>query len=280
MNLIDFCYSINHSVLPKGRSFTANSAFSTVPSSQHSFSYLHTSWCWLPSYMFFCRELSSRLPFLIENPWAGSSFLTSGPANFFSSSVPALFFLLPLFLAQLHFLFCLSILRAPSFSISISQMFPVVFAHSVVVSKSLHHMTLQYTQSTSLASFLVLFTRVRRKSFLPVKIFFSHCYPLLYFLTAIQVATDITPKNFKLYTCSTDSSLIRMSSLLWFSSDNQSLRHIYIYLHPIILTCHLAPSTCSPESFHLLLAKPYQQISCTWFFFLLCLPSHVPETVY
>ena len=34
--------SINHSVLPKGRSFTENSAFSTLPSSQHSFSYLHT----------------------------------------------------------------------------------------------------------------------------------------------------------------------------------------------------------------------------------------------
>ena len=34
--------SINHSVLPKGRSLTANSAFSTLPFSQPSFSYLHT----------------------------------------------------------------------------------------------------------------------------------------------------------------------------------------------------------------------------------------------
>ena len=33
---------INHSVLPKDWSFTANSAFSTLPSSQPSFSYLHT----------------------------------------------------------------------------------------------------------------------------------------------------------------------------------------------------------------------------------------------
>ena len=34
--------SINHSVLPKGRSYTANSALSTLPSSQPSLSYLHT----------------------------------------------------------------------------------------------------------------------------------------------------------------------------------------------------------------------------------------------
>ena len=32
----------HHNVLPKGMSFTANSAFSTLPSSQPSFSYLHT----------------------------------------------------------------------------------------------------------------------------------------------------------------------------------------------------------------------------------------------
>ena len=34
--------SINRSALPKGRSFTANSAFSTLQSSQPSFSYLHS----------------------------------------------------------------------------------------------------------------------------------------------------------------------------------------------------------------------------------------------
>ena len=50
-------------------------------------------------------------------------------------------------------------------SISTSQMLPVVFAHSVVVPKSLHHTTLHSTQSTSLASTAVLFPRVRRKYF-------------------------------------------------------------------------------------------------------------------
>ena len=44
MNMINsiIIIIINHSVLPKGRSFTANSAFSTLPSSQPSFSYLNT----------------------------------------------------------------------------------------------------------------------------------------------------------------------------------------------------------------------------------------------
>ena len=34
--------TINHGVVPKGRSFTANSTFSILPSSQPSYSYLHT----------------------------------------------------------------------------------------------------------------------------------------------------------------------------------------------------------------------------------------------
>ena len=94
--------------------------------------------------IFFCPELSSHLPYLLEHPSAGSSFLAIVPENFFSASlsVPALFFLLPLILAQLHFLFCLSILHAPCFSTPTSQILPVVFAHSVVVFKSLHHTTL------------------------------------------------------------------------------------------------------------------------------------------
>ena len=162
--------SVNHSVLPKGRSNTANWTFSTLPSSQPSFSYHHTvhlSYCCLSSDIFFCLELSSHLPYLLEHPSAGSSFLASGPVNFFSFSlsVPALFFLLPLFLVQLYFLFCLSILHAPSFSIPTSQMLPVVFAHSVIVSRSLYHKTLQSTQNTSLVSSVVLFPRVCRKCF-------------------------------------------------------------------------------------------------------------------
>ena len=83
----------------------------------------------------------------------------------FLLSVPALLFHLPFFEAQLNILFWLSILHAPSFSIFTCQVIPVVFAHSVVVSKFLHHTTLHSTQSTSLASSLVLFPRVRRKCF-------------------------------------------------------------------------------------------------------------------
>ena len=121
----------------------------------------------LSSDIIFCFKLSFHSPFLLENPSAGSSFLASGPTNFFSSSllVPALFFLLPFFLAQQHFLFYLSILQAPSFSLSTSLILPLIFAHSGIVSKSLHHTTLQSTQSTSLVSSTVRFPRVRRKRF-------------------------------------------------------------------------------------------------------------------
>ena len=55
---------IIHSVLPKGRFFTENSTFSTLPSSQPPSSYLHAihlSWCSLPSDIFFCPEPSSHL---------------------------------------------------------------------------------------------------------------------------------------------------------------------------------------------------------------------------
>ena len=71
------------------------------------------------------------------------------------------------------FLFCLSISHAPAFSTSTYQMFPAVFAHSVVVLKSLHRTTLHSTQSISLVSSLDLFSRSRRKYLFSVKIFFA-----------------------------------------------------------------------------------------------------------
>ena len=168
-----FNQKISRSVLPKGRSFLQT---------QHSPLYLllmlpfrtctqslyhDLSIIW---YLLLPRNVFSHLPYLPEHPSACSSFLASGPANLFPSSLSilALFFLLPLFIAQLHVLFCLSILHHPSFSISTSQMLPIVFAQSVVVSKSMHHTTIHSTQSTSLSSSLVLFPRVRRK-------FFSSC---------------------------------------------------------------------------------------------------------
>ena len=121
---------------------------------------------------------------VLEHPSAGSSFLANGPANFFSSSLsdPVLFFLLPFshsFQQSCIFLFCLSTLDAPSLSIPTSQMLPVVFAHSAIVSRSLHHTTLHSTQNTSLVSSVVLFTRARGKCFFfSVKGFFCHCYPI------------------------------------------------------------------------------------------------------
>ena len=162
---------INRSVLSKVRSFAANSAFSILPTSQPSFSYLHTvnlSYCCLSSDIFFCLELSSHLPYLPEHPSFSRQFLLSQwPSQFLflfliSSSIilPS-----PTLSSTTAFLFCLSILHAPSLSIPTSQMLPVVFAHSVVVSMSLHHRTLHYTQKTSLVSSVVLSPRACRKCF-------------------------------------------------------------------------------------------------------------------
>ena len=81
--------------------------------------------------------------------------LSSGPVNFFSSS----------FSSSTIAFFILSILHAPSFSISTFQMLQVIFAHSITLSKSLHHTTLHSTQNTSLASSLVPYPRVHRKCF-------------------------------------------------------------------------------------------------------------------
>ena len=77
----------------------------------------------------FTQSIYHNVVYHLISPSAGSSFLASGPSNFFYSSslsVPALFFILPLFQAQLHFLFYLSVLHPPPFSIFTSQMLPVV----------------------------------------------------------------------------------------------------------------------------------------------------------
>ena len=137
------------------------SAFLFVSSYSPFFIMLSIIWYLHLPRTFFSFTIPSRASFsrqFLLSQWS-SQFLSS------SLSVPSLLFLLPLFLAQLQFLFCLSILHAPSFSKSTSQMLSVVLAHSAVVSKSLYHTTLHSTQSTSLVSFIVLFPRARRKCF-------------------------------------------------------------------------------------------------------------------
>ena len=100
--------------------FTANSALSTLPYSQPSFSNLHTIHLSMLSIIWYLLLPRTYFPFIIPSraSYSKRSFLASDPVNFspYSLSVPALFFLLPLFLAQLHFLFWLSILHAPSIS--------------------------------------------------------------------------------------------------------------------------------------------------------------------
>ena len=123
-----------------------------------SFSAVNFLPVYIPSRTFFCRQ------FLLSQ-WPGQFLLL-----IFNS------LLLPLFLAQLHFLFCLSILHSPSFSISTPQMLPVAFANSVVMSKSLYHTTLHSTKGTLLASSLVFSQGSAENASLPDKSFFCHCY--------------------------------------------------------------------------------------------------------
>ena len=146
--------------------------------------------------------------YLLEHPSAGSSFFASGPANIFSSSlsVPALFFLLPLFLAQLHFLFCLSILHAPSFSIPTSQMLPVLFAQSVVVSRSLHHTILYTKHVTSL--FRSSFSKGPQKMLLfLLKASFAIAVLCFTSWQQFMLLLILHPKYLKLSTCSMHSPL-------------------------------------------------------------------------
>ena len=142
-------------------------------------------------------------------------------------------------------------------------MLPIVFARSVVVSRSLDHTTLHSIRNTSLAFSLVPFPRVLRECFSSVESFFCRCYPLLYFLTAFHITTDITPQLFEAAHLFDGFIFNSHVYFLWFYSDNQRLRLTYISSSYNPLICHSAPSACSSASFHLLLAKPYhRQILC------------------
>ena len=213
---------INHSVLPKGRSFTANSAFSTLPSSQTFFSYLHTvhlSWCCLSTNIFFCHEHSTHLPFLPEHPSAGSSFSASSPANFFSSSVsvPALLFLLPFFAAQLHF-FILSVHITCSIllhiHISNASSHFCSFCCRVQVS-ALYNTTLHTKHFANL--FLGSFYKDPQEMLLfLLKASFAAAILSFTSWQQIMLLLILHPKYLKLSTCSMDSPLIRISIVFGF----------------------------------------------------------------
>ena len=148
--IIIIIIKINHTILPKGKSFTANSAISTLPSSQPSFSHLHKSIYHDVVYRLISSS-AANFPlvyhFLLEHPSADNSFLASSPANFFSSSLslPALFFLLPLYLAELHFfIFSVHFTCSILLHIHISNV-SRRFCSFRVVSKSLHSITLHST---------------------------------------------------------------------------------------------------------------------------------------
>ena len=156
--------SNNHSVLPKDRSFTANWAFSTLPCSQLSFrNFIQSIYHKVVYHLI--SSAANFLPFTIPSR---ASFSKQLLLSQWTSQLLFLFSISSSIILPSHtlssttaFLFCLSILHAPSFSISASECFQSFFAHSVVESKSLHHTTLHSTEGTSLASSLVLFPRVK-----------------------------------------------------------------------------------------------------------------------
>ena len=214
-------YSINHSVLPKGRSFTANLAFSTLPLLSLPLHILIHSIYHVVDHLI-SSSAASFLPFIIPSR---SSF----SRHFLFSQCPSQFLFLffisssiilpsPTLSSTTAFLFCMSILHTPSFSISTSQMLPVVFAHSVVVFKFLHHTTLHSTKSTpQVSSFSSFFQGSAENASLSVKSFF--CCPLLYFLTAVHVASDITPQVFEAVHLFDRFIFNSYMYLLWLSSN-------------------------------------------------------------
>ena len=105
----------------------------------------------------------------------------SGPANFFFSSLlnSTLFVFRPLFLTQLHFLFCLSISHAPFFSIYTFLMLIVVPPHSILMSMFLHCTMPHSTQNNLLVSSLVFSLKACRKCF------FSYCKLILLVLFSL-----------------------------------------------------------------------------------------------
>ena len=179
----------------------------------------------------FRLEHSSHLSYLLEHPSAGSSFLASGPANFFYS-----------YQFQHYSYFSHSFILSVSFTrfillhthISIASSCFCPFSRSIEVSEP-YKATLRTTHFTSL--FLWHFSKGPQKMLLfLLKASFYHCYPLLYFLTAVHVATDITPQVFEAVHLFNGFPFNPYIYLLWLSSDNHGLRFTYIYLHPIILS--------------------------------------------
>ena len=133
------------------------SAFLFVSSYSPFIVMLYIIWYLVLPRTFFAFTIPYRMSFsrqiLLRN-WPSQFIFLSFISS--SSILPSL----TLSSTNTFFLFWLSILHAPSFSIAASEMLPVVFAHSVPVSNSLYHTTLHSTQRTSPASSLVLFPRV------------------------------------------------------------------------------------------------------------------------
>ena len=160
-------------------------------------------WCLLLSWSFFQFTI----------PSAGSSFLASGPVNFF-------FFFSPLHYQFQHYSPSITLCSTTAFFI-----LPVHFTHSILLYihisnassnfcsshpnvKSLHHIMLHSIQSTSLACSLVLIPSPQKMLLFLLKASFA--IAILCFTSWQQFSLLLTlhPKYLKLSTFLMDSSLI------------------------------------------------------------------------
>ena len=88
-----------------------------------------------------------------------------------------------------------------------------------------YNATLHTKHITSL--FLSFSKGPQKMLFFLLKAIFCYCYPLLYFLTAVHVATDITPQVFVAVHLFDRFIFNSNVYLLWLSSDNHGLCLIY-----------------------------------------------------
>ena len=127
--------------------------------------------------------------------------------------------------SKITFLFCLSILHASSFSVLTSVMLHCFcsFRRRVQVSAP-YNATLHAKHFTSL--FLISFSMGPQKMLLfLLKAYFAIAiYPLLYFLTAVRVATDIIPQIFETVHLFNGLTFNPYIYFLWLSYDNHGLR--------------------------------------------------------
>ena len=184
--------------------------------------------------IFFCRELSSRLPFLLEHPSAGSYFLLSGPASFFSSSLQFEHYTAfshsfqhnCVFILSIHFtrtiLLHIHISNASSRFCSFRRSVQVPAPYNATL-RTKHYTSLFLSSVSKSPQKILLFLL---KTFFAIVILCFTSWGWYWYCTQVFESVHLF-----------DGFIFTSHIYLhWFSSDNLDLRLSYIYLHPVIPT--------------------------------------------